>query len=71
MRISYDTEADALYIRIGEGEFKENREVLPGIVLDIGENGELLGIEVLEASRRYPLSTLAHVDIAMPLEMSQ
>ena len=70
MKISYDTEADALYIRIGEGEFARNAEVLPGVILDIGKNSELLGIEILEASRRYALKDLAHVEIAMPLEVA-
>lgn len=71
MRISYDTEADALYIRIGEGEFAKNQEVMPGVILDVGLNGELLGIEILEASRRYPLKEFARVDIVMPLELAQ
>ncbi len=71
MRITYDTEADALYIQLDEGKFKENREVMPGIVLDIGENHKLLGIEVLEASQHYPLRALANVDIAMPLDIAK
>jgi uncharacterized protein YuzE len=70
MKISYDTEADALYIRIGEGEFARNEEVLPGVILDIGKGGELLGVEILEASHRYTLHDLAHVDITMPLEVA-
>ena len=70
MRISYDTEADALYIRIGEGEFARNEEVLPGVILDIGKGDELLGVEILEASHRYALKDLAHVDITMPLEVA-
>ena len=71
MKISYDTEADALYIRIGEGEFARNEEVLPGVILDIGKGNELLGVEVLEASHRYALKDLAHVDIAMPLNLAE
>jgi uncharacterized protein YuzE len=70
VKISYDTEADALYIRITDGEFGENREVLPGVILDLGAKGELLGIEILEASTRCPARELAHVDISMPLEMA-
>lgn len=71
MKISYDTEADALYVRIGEGDFARNEEVIPGVILDIGKRGELLGVEILEASQRYDLKDLAHVDIAMPLEVAE
>ena len=70
MKITYDTEADALYIRMGDGEFAENKEPVPGVILDIGSKGELLGIEILNASQRYPLEELAHVDITMPLDMA-
>jgi len=70
VKISYDTEADALYIRIADGEFGENREVMPGVILDISTSGALLGIEILDASTRCPAQELAHVDISMPLEMT-
>lgn len=71
MKITYDPEADALYIRIGDGEFRENKEPVPGVILDIGKNGELLGIEILEVSQRYPLKELTHVDVSMPLEVAE
>ena len=70
MKITYDTEADALYIRIADGEFAENREVMPGVILDVSAGGDLLGIEILEASTRCPVQELAHVDISMPLQMA-
>jgi len=71
MKISYDTEADALYIGICEGKFARNREAMPGVILDIGTQDELLGIEILDASRRCPLKELAHVDILMPLQIAE
>ena len=50
MRISYDSEIDALYIRFVEGKhecrtFRLNKEV----ALNIGEGETLVGIEVLDA----------------------
>ncbi len=71
MRISYDTEADAWHIGIAEGESGENREPMPGVILDIGKRGELLAIEILGASRRCPIQELAHIDITMPLDVAQ
>jgi len=69
MKISYDTKADALYIQLREGRFVRNREVAEGIILDIGEDEALLGIEILEASSRFPVEELARVEVLMPLEL--
>jgi len=70
MRITYDTQADALYIQLREGKFAHNEEVLQGVILDMGEGGVLLGIEILEASTRFSPGDLARVEVLMPLELS-
>lgn len=71
MHITYDTKADALYIRLKDGEFRRNREVEPGIVLDIGENDELLGIEILDAAAKLDMSDITKVSIEMPLDVTR
>ena len=50
MRISYDPEIDALYIRLIEGK-RECRTVRLNeeVALNIGEGEQLVGIEVLDA----------------------
>jgi uncharacterized protein YuzE len=68
MRITYDTEADALYVQLREGEFAANKEVAEGVILDMGEGGVVLGIEILEASTRLSPIDLAQVEVLMPLE---
>ena len=70
MQITYDTKADAMYIKFQDGKFLLNKEIKEGIVLDIGEKDILLGIEVLDASHRFKLKDLAHVDIQMPLNLA-
>jgi uncharacterized protein YuzE len=70
MQITYDTQADALYIKFQNGEFKTNKEVQEGIILDIGEGDVLLGIEILEASTRFLPKDLAQVEILMPLHLA-
>jgi uncharacterized protein YuzE len=67
MRISYDKDADAMYIRLANGEFRRNREIHEGIILDVDDGGRLLGIEILDVSTRYPLEEIARLDIEMPL----
>lgn len=71
MQISYDTEADAMYIKFCDGEFARNKEVEEGIILDIGKDNALLGIEILEASSRFRPQDLSRVDIQMPLNLAK
>ena len=70
MQITYDTEADALYIRFQQGKFVKNREVQEGVILDIGEGEVLLGLEILDASSRFSPQDLCQVDVRMPLELA-
>ncbi len=65
MTINYDPRADALYIKLADGEFAENREPVEGLVLDVGAGGEILGIEILHASRRYAFSDLSQVNVQL------
>ena len=48
---TYDPEADAAYLRIGEGRIARTEEVTPGIVIDFTEEGGLVGIELLDVAR--------------------
>jgi uncharacterized protein YuzE len=50
--IRYDSDADALYIRIREGKVLESDEVEDRIIVDYDEKGNVVGIEVLEFSKR-------------------
>jgi uncharacterized protein YuzE len=50
MRISYDREVDALYIRLLEGEYQcRTLRLTEEVSLNIGLGEELVGIEVLDA----------------------
>ncbi|MFE1747779.1 DUF2283 domain-containing protein [Coleofasciculus sp. H7-2] len=51
MKISYDSEVDALYIRLVEGKHQcRTLQLTEEIALNIGENELLVGIEVLDAT---------------------
>ncbi len=51
MKISYDPEIDALYIRLVEGPHEcRTVRLNEDIALNIGEDERLIGIEVLDAS---------------------
>ena len=50
MRISYDSETDALYIRLLEGEHQcRTLRLTDEVALNIGEGETLVGIEILDA----------------------
>ena len=69
MKVTYDTQADALYIQFLEGKFVCNREVAEGVILDLGEGDALLGIEILEISSRISPGDLGRIEVLMPLEL--
>jgi uncharacterized protein YuzE len=52
MRIEYDPEVDALYVRLTESKIIESEQVQPGIILDFDAAGKVVGVEVLNASKR-------------------
>jgi len=52
MKIEYDPKADAMYIRLALGQVVESDEVRPGVVLDFDTHGNVLGIEMLDVSKR-------------------
>lgn len=59
MKITYDQKNDLLYIRIDPRKQQlENIRVKENIVLDIGEDDKLVGIEILDASRTLDLSQI-------------
>lgn len=50
MRISYDSEVDALYIRLLEGSYQcRTLRLTDEVSLNIGPDEQLVGIEVLDA----------------------
>ena len=51
MRITYDSEVDALYIRFIETTVTTNH-VAEGIVVDYADDGRIAGIEILDAAKR-------------------
>jgi len=50
--VKYDKISDALYIRFKDDKVVESDEIAPGIIVDYNEKGEVVGVEVLEFSRR-------------------
>jgi len=62
MKVRFDQETDALYIRLDEAPVRESEEVSPGVVLDFDAEKRVVGIEVLDVKRRLPNAHLRQID---------
>ena len=58
MKIEYDKEVDALYIRIQEKDVALTQEVSDGVNVDFDAEGKLIGLEVLGAAKNYSLADI-------------
>ncbi len=53
MKVSYDPRTDTLSVVLKEGvPVSESDEDKPGVILDYDEKGDLVSLEILDASRR-------------------
>ena len=62
MRVRFDQQTDALYIRLDEAPVSESQEVAHGLVLDFDSSDRVVGIEVLDVRKRLPKAHLNQID---------
>ena len=58
MKLNYHPETDSLYIDLSEKPSAESREISKGVVLDYDANGNLVGIDIDNASSKVELKKL-------------
>ena len=63
MEISYDKEADAMYIEFRKGTFATNKKIDDFTIVDYDKDGSILGIELLDVSKRIPIESLSQVNV--------
>jgi uncharacterized protein YuzE len=66
MKFNYYQETDSLYIDLSEKKSVESVEVSEGIVIDYDENGNIVGIDIDNASKKVNISSLE--TNSLPLE---
>ncbi len=52
MKVTYDPEVDVLRILLSDAPIEESDEGKPGVILDYDKDGNIVGLEVLDASKR-------------------
>jgi uncharacterized protein YuzE len=58
MKIAYYPETDSMYIDLSAKASVESREVSPGVVIDYAANGDIVGIDIDNASTKLDLKEL-------------
>ncbi|MGA2329037.1 MAG: DUF2283 domain-containing protein [Bryobacteraceae bacterium] len=52
MKVTYDPEVDVLSIVLSDAPVEESDEDKPGVILDYDNSGNVVGLEILDASKR-------------------
>jgi uncharacterized protein YuzE len=63
MKVSYDRQVDAVYLELLKLEPEGVIEVADGINIDVTSDGRIVGIELLDASRKVTLGSLLSYEI--------
>jgi uncharacterized protein YuzE len=51
MEVKYDAKTDAMYIRLNHAPFHKNQVVNDAMIVDLAEDGTIIGIELISPSR--------------------
>lgn len=52
MKVTYDPDVDILRILFSNAPIEESDQEKPGVILDYDKNGNIVGLEILNASKR-------------------
>ncbi len=65
MKLNYYSDTDSLYIDLSSKPSAESREVSPGVVLDYDSDGNLVGIDIDNASDKLDMGefVLKHLPV--------
>ena len=66
MKLNYYPETDSLYIDLSSRTSVESVEVSAGVVLDYDAEGNLVGIDIDEASHKLDLSEVITSHVPLP-----
>jgi len=71
MKVTYDPAVDVLRILLHSGPVEESDESKPGLILDYDKAGNVIGLEILDASQRTDNPRAMEYAIAEPLRRNK
>ncbi|RLG66954.1 MAG: DUF2283 domain-containing protein [Methanobacteriota archaeon] len=63
MKVSYDPEADAAYLRLSNKKPHGAIEMREGVILHVTDKDEIVGIEILDVSKKLKIKELFKFEI--------
>ena len=63
MKVSYDSETDTMTIIFSNAPVAESDEDKPGVILDYDTSGNLVSLEILDASHRISLPSRIEYEV--------
>jgi uncharacterized protein YuzE len=58
MKVTYDQQADALYIELVDAPVADTVHIDRGTLVDLNAQGQLIGVELIRPARPWPLATI-------------
>ena len=71
MKVRYDAEADAIYIRLGKQKPDGVVELSEGVNLDTTSENRIVGIEILNASKKMNIKTILSYELELDKKLIQ
>lgn len=65
MKVTFDQETDTLTIVLSENQVVESDEGKPGVILDYDASGNIVSLEILDASRRVALPSQMEYQVSL------
>jgi len=69
MRVTYDDEVDAVYIKLGNQKPDGVIEISEGVNLDTSSDNKIVGIEILNASKKMNIKTILSYELALSISL--
>ncbi|MCB1147548.1 MAG: DUF2283 domain-containing protein [Leptospiraceae bacterium] len=66
MKIHYDKDVDAVYIELSDDSATGCVETADGINIDTNQDDRIIGIEILNASKKFDLKTIYSYELDLP-----
>ncbi len=63
MKITFDKEADAIYLELSSGDSASNKKIDNETIIDLDKEGKIIGIEFLNVSKRISKDFLSDISV--------